>query len=314
MDIALGTGLTLRLVRVPAGEFVMGDAVGCDNERPLHRARIERPFWMATTEVTNEQYGCFDPVHQSGLEPMLWLKWSWEDYADLSQPRQPVCRVSWDEAMAFCRWLSGKTGRRITLPTEAQWEWACRAGAATPFSFGPLDADYSVHANLGDKQLAEFAADTALDNYTAARPMVNPNRYDDWIPRDDRFDDGGFVTEPVGRYQPNPWGLHDLHGNAWEWTRSAHRPYPYLDDDGRNALTLGGEERVVRGGSWYDRPKRCTASFRLSYPPWQRVFNVGFRVVCDDVVETAGRSGSGPNQPALSVGKAQRPGSAGWRH
>ena len=105
-----------------------------------------------------------------------------------------------------------------------------------------------------------------------------------------------------------------MHGNAWEWTRSAHRPYPYREDDGRNALTLGGEERVVRGGSWYDRPKRCTASFRLSYPPWQRVFNVGFRVVCDDAVETAGRSGSGPNQPALSVGKAQRPGSAGWRH
>ena len=85
--------------------------------------------------------------------------------------------------------------------------------------------------------------------------MVNPNRYDDWIPRDDRFDDGGFVTEPVGRYQPNPWGLHDMHGNAWEWTRSAYRPYPYREDDGRNALARAGEERVVRGGSWYDRPE-----------------------------------------------------------
>ena len=111
--------------------------------------------------------------------------------------------------------------------------------------------------------------------------MVNPNRYDDWIPRDNRFDDGGFVTEPVGRYQPNLWGLHDMHGNAWEWTRSAYRLYPYHENDGRNDLALAGEERVVRGGSWYDRPKRCTSSFRLFYPAWQRVFNVGFRVVCE---------------------------------
>jgi formylglycine-generating enzyme required for sulfatase activity len=100
--------------------------------------------------------------------------------------------------------------------------------------------------------------------------MVNPNRYDDWIPRDDRFNDRGFVSEPVGRYQPNPWGLHDLHGNAWEWTRSTAPAEP------------SGDGRIVRGGSWYDRPQRCTASFRLAYPPWQRVFNVGFRVVCED--------------------------------
>ena len=110
--------------------------------------------------------------------------------------------------------------------------------------------------------------------------MKNPNRYDDWIPRDDRFDDGGFVTEPVGKYKPNAWGLCDMHGNAAEWTRSSYRPYPYRDDD-RNA-TSANEEKVVRGGSWYDRPFHCTASYRVPYRPWQRVFNVGFRVVIED--------------------------------
>ena len=183
--------------------------------------------------------------------------------------------------MDFCRWLSQRSGRRVTLPTEAQWEWACRAGSAEPFSFGPLDADYSRHANLGDRRLRDFAADTSLDNYAAQRPMKEPGRFDDWLPRDDRFDDGGFVTEPVGKYRPNPWGLHDLHGNAAEWTRSAYRPYPYRDDDGRNAVAGSARdtERVVRGGSWRDRPARSTASWRLPYSQHQRVFNVGFRVV-----------------------------------
>jgi formylglycine-generating enzyme required for sulfatase activity len=206
---------------------------------------------------------------------------------DQDQPDQPAVRVSWEEAMAFCRWLSQKTGLKVSLPTEAQWEWACRAGSAAPFWFGELEADYSAFANLGDQRLREFAADTALDNYAAARPMVNPNSFDDWMPRDDRFKDGGFVTEPVGRYKPNPWGLHDMHGNAWEWTRSLSRAYPYRDDDGRNDASVRDGERVARGGSWFDRPKRCTASCRLSYPAWQRVYNVGFRVVCEGPADAA---------------------------
>jgi formylglycine-generating enzyme required for sulfatase activity len=168
----------------------------------------------------------------------------------------------------------------ITLPTEAEWEWACRAGAATPFHFGAADADYSSFANLGDKRLREFAADTSLDHYSAARPMKNPNSYDDWLPRDDRFNDGGFVTETVGKYKPNAWGLHDMHGNAAEWTLSAYRPFPFVDKP--DAGISRDTERVVRGGSWRDRPFRATASFRLPYRQHQRVCNVGFRIVCRD--------------------------------
>jgi formylglycine-generating enzyme required for sulfatase activity len=248
----LGDGVTLELVRIPGGQF------------PLAGEVVEvKPFWMARFETINRAFHQFRASHDSRVEDRHGYQFGRLCY-DVNQPDQPAVRVSWEDAMAFCRWLSARTGLAIKLPSGAQWEWACRAGSATPFWFGGLDADYSPFANLGDQKLAEFAADTALDNYSAARPMVNPNRYDDWIPRDDRFNDGGFVTEPVGRYRPNPWGLHDLHGNAAEWTRDAE-----------------GGLKVVRGGSWYDRPQHATAESRQFYPPWQKVFNVGFRIVCE---------------------------------
>jgi len=147
----------------------------------------------------------------------------------------------------------------VTLPTEAQWEYACRAGATTPFFFGDLQSDYSRFANPGDVRLR----DLALKKYVNVRLVQNPGRYDDWVPRDARFDDGAKVSVDVGRYQPNAWGLHDMHGNVWEWTRG------------------NGPLQAVRGGSWYDRPHRCTASHRLEYQPYQPVFSVGFRVIAE---------------------------------
>ena len=236
---------------------------------------------MAKCETANREFRQFIPDHDSRTEDRHGYQFGRLDY-DANKPEQPAVRVTWDDASAFCQWLSKRTGLLVKLPTEAQWEWSCRAGTTTPFWFGGLDADYSSFANLGDKMLSQFAADTALDNYETARPMSNPNRYDDWIPHDNRINDNGFIAEPVGKYQPNPWGLQDMHGNVWEWTRSASLPYPYRDNDGRNSTDSDKGLRVVRGGSWYDRPKRCTSSSRLSYQPWQRVFNVGFRVVCED--------------------------------
>jgi hypothetical protein len=102
----------------------------------------------------------------------------------------------------------------------------------------------------------------------------------DFVPREARFDDQSLVTADVGSYRPNAWGLHDMHGNAWEWTRSAYRPYPYGEGDSRHTPTA--EDRiVVRGGSWRDRPKVARSGYRLSYPTWQRVYNVGFRVIIE---------------------------------
>ncbi len=105
------------------------------NDR-LDVVQTPRPFWIGACEVTNEQFRQFRPEHDSGSEPMLWLKWHPGHFAALNQPRQPVCRVSWEEANAFCQWLSQKTGRKFTLPDESQWEWACRAGTDTAWSFG----------------------------------------------------------------------------------------------------------------------------------------------------------------------------------
>jgi formylglycine-generating enzyme required for sulfatase activity len=173
-----------------------------------------------------------------------------------------VVRVTWNEAMAFCKWLSQKSGRKFTLPTEAQWEWACRAGTAAPFFYGTRDTDFAKFANLADASLNQ------LDRGDAPP----------WHPRDPRFNDGCGVTGEVGRYEPNAWGLRNMIGNAAEWTLSNYQRYPYADTDGRNNLKTD-TMKTVRGGSWFDRPAHTGSAARLPYRPWQAVYNVGFRVV-----------------------------------
>jgi formylglycine-generating enzyme required for sulfatase activity len=276
-SVDLGGGAKLEFVRVPAGRFVMGDAAGCPDERPQTLVAIDKPFWMGRFEVTNAEFARFDPSHDSRFEHRSSWIFS-EKYLGwpLNGPRQPVVRVSWNEAVAFCRWLSGKAGLAVALPTEAQWEYACRAGTAGPLSYGGLDADFSRFANLADVTIRNLA----YEGWSPKSP--------DLAPRDARFDDHALVTADVGSYEANPWGLSDMHGNAAEWTRTAYRPYPYREDDGHNDLRADGE-KVVRGGSWYDRPLRCRSAFRLSYPAYQAVFNVGFRVVFEET--SGGRRG-----------------------
>lgn len=279
MEIPLTDKISIHLVKIPAGQFLMGSE-RMQDEMPVTKTDIEKPFWMARFEVTNELYALFDAEHDSRYEHRHGYQFGRKGYP-LNQPVQPVVRISWEEAMAFCDWLSQKTGKKFTLPTEAQWEWACRAGSATPFYFGEMGGDFVPYANLGDIRLRDFAACTAFKFYESAKILDNPNKYDDWIPRDTVYDDGGFVSEPVGRYRPNPWDLYDMHGNVAEWTRTAYAPYPYREDDGRNETERKGM-RVTRGGSWYDRPFRSTSSFRQPYREYQKVFNVGFRVILEE--------------------------------
>ncbi|MHB1033920.1 MAG: SUMF1/EgtB/PvdO family nonheme iron enzyme [Pirellulales bacterium] len=271
--VDLGGGVKLELVRIPAGQFVMGDAAGAEDEMPQASVAIPRAFWMARFETTNEQFARFDPAHDSRFEDRTSWIFS-EDYLGwpLNRPRQPVVRVSWNQAVAFCRWLSQKSGLTFSLPTEAQWEYACRAGAASSLAYGNLDTDFSPFANMADYTIRELA-------YTGWRPL-SP----DIAARDERFNDHALVTANVGGYRPNAWGLFDMHGNAAEWTRSAWRAYPYDPGDGRDEPAAEGK-KVVRGGSWFDRPDRCRSAFRLAYPAYQRVFNVGFRVVCEAAEE-----------------------------
>jgi formylglycine-generating enzyme required for sulfatase activity len=276
--IDLGDGVRMTFAYVPPGEFVMGSASGPADERPAARTAIRRGFWMAVMETTNGQYRRFDPSHDSGREDVQGYQFGMEGYP-LFEPRQPVVRVSWRRAADFCAWLSARTGLKAALPTEAQWEYACRAGAATSFSWGGPDDDFSKHANLADLKTREFACDTY--QHDRIIPLPDPTESDDWLPKDVRFNDGMLVSAETGRTRPNAWGLCDMHGNAAEWTRSEYRPYPYAEDDGRNRPD-GDAPRVARGGSWRDRPSRATASYRLAYRPYQPVFNVGFRVVIDE--------------------------------
>jgi formylglycine-generating enzyme required for sulfatase activity len=242
LKIGFSNGLTLELVLIPAGEFVLGDA-----DEPARRARIDKPFYMSKHEILNGQYRIFDSGHDSGY--ISGFKKDQSDRGEsVNQERQPAVRVSWQQAKRFCDWLTLKSDRKFSLPAEEEWEYACRAGTATPMNFGALDANFGKFANLAD------------------RSVLNICRGDpQWIPCVRAVQDGVAVTSVAGRYAPNAWGLYDMHGNAAEWTLSDY-------DGGR---------KVVRGGSFYDRPCRARSAFRFGYEPWQGVFDVGFRVVCE---------------------------------
>jgi len=263
-------GVKLSLVRVPAGQFVMGDVRGEADEFPQRVITVDRPIWISECEVTNAQFRRFDPSHNSGYYSKR------RDRADgkglsLNGDEQPAVRLSYEQAMDFCRWLSKRSGLTVTLPTEQQWEYACRAGTRTALNYGSVHDDFAPHANLADRTFSTGV----MDARGPMMPEGGVTQATGGVPHlvlegaklaDTRFDDGKRVTAPTGSYQPNRWGLFDMHGNAAEWTLSAY-------DDGR---------RVVRGGSFFDRPARSRSSFRLGYPSWQRVFNVGFRIVVID--------------------------------
>jgi formylglycine-generating enzyme required for sulfatase activity len=269
--VDLGGGVEMDFVLIPAGDYVMGSADGALDEQPPCRVAIEQPFWMGVTEVSNAQYACFDPAHDTGTIDQHNKDHTRPGYA-ANLPEQPAARVSWDEAVAFCAWLTERAGAPCTLPTEAQWEWACRAGSDDAFFYGGMDADFSTFANLADQSIKLLAV-AGID----PQPIPNPSPYEDFLPKDTRFNDGERIVAAVGKYQPNPWGLLDMHGNVAEWTRTSFAAYPYLED-GRNDPD-SRQDKVVRGGSWFDRPHRATSSFRLAYKPYQKVYNVGFRVI-----------------------------------
>ncbi|MBE0534438.1 MAG: SUMF1/EgtB/PvdO family nonheme iron enzyme [Phycisphaerae bacterium] len=270
----LGGGATMEFVRIPAGEFVMGSLEGGVDEMPLSRVQIDQPFWMGVIEVTNAQFKQFNPAHFNGFIDQQHKDHTTPGYP-MNDPEHPAVRVSWDEAMAFCQWLSATTGLKATLPTEAQWEWACRAGARSAMHFGDVDADFSGHANLADVSIKLLAV-----SGVNPQPIANPSRYDAFIPKIDSVNDGAKIVAHAGQYAPNAWGLKDMHGNVSEWTRSMYAAYPYSESDGRNDLAAQGQ-RVARGGSWYERPKRATSSYRFMYERYQKVYNVGFRVICE---------------------------------
>lgn len=275
MTIALTDEISMNFAKIPAGRFVMGSRDGELDELPFRDVAVTKSFWMATTEVSNAQYHAFDANHDSGFLDAWGLNQPRRGY-DVRQPNSPVIRVSWEKAMEFCAWLSKKTGKKVTLPREDQWEWACRAGSATAMSYGERAIDFSADENLADVTTKQLARGGIKNT-----PIENPSLAETYLPADYTSDDGALVTTGTGSYRPNAWGLYDMHGNVQEWTRSTYRPYPYHDMDDRNAADTT-TRKVVRGGSWRDRPQRATSSYRRDYPAWQQVYNVGFRVVIEE--------------------------------
>lgn len=269
----LGEGVTMRFSLIPAGSFVMGTNDWFYDEGPAKVQKIEKPFYMATFETTNAQYKTFDKNYDSGFYDRHWKDHVNRGYP-ANLPEQSVVRVPWNMAMEFCKWLGEKYGLEVSLPTEAQWEWAAKAGSDKDFWFGDVGSDYGVFENLADVNTKKFAV-VGID----PQPIRNPSKEMAFVPADLEVDDGELVTASVGSYMPSPFNLYDINGNVAEWT---------LDD---YTDTLGGKPvenfKVARGGSWRDRAKWARTTLRRFYPPWQRVYNVGFRVVINDPAKAA---------------------------
>ena len=262
MTLPLGEGVSMTFRRIPAGIYVMGSTNGYPNE--VQRvATVTNAFWLGETEVRNDQYHAFDPSHDSRFQDMFGKDHIVPGWIG-NHRLMPAVRVSWERAAAFCAWLGKKTGRTARLPTEEEWEWAARCGTATPFPWGGLADDYSKYANLADKQV-RWSMNEGWDGPGRIRPR-KPYKVEQNFPlHDEQWTDDAFSLNYVRRAQPNLWGLYDMHGNAAEWTASAY----------------DATRKTVRGGSFASRPKDATSSWRWGYEPWQKVYDVGFRVLIE---------------------------------
>jgi formylglycine-generating enzyme required for sulfatase activity len=231
----LPNGITLEMVSLPAGEFLMGspdsDSDASDDEKPPHQVKVNS-FAIGKYPVTQAQYEAV-----MGTNPSYFK----------NNPQNAVERVSWNDAQAFCQKLSQITGKTYRLPTEAEWEYACRAGTTTRFYFGD-DAN----------QLGDYV-------------WYNGNSQD--------------KTHPVGQKKPNAWGLHDMIGNVWEWCEDDwHDNYIGAPTDG-SAWFIKNDNRsqsrkCLRGGSWYNNPNGCRSANRYRNFPVDGNSNIGFRVAC----------------------------------
>lgn len=272
--VEIAPGIKMTFVRIPAGEFVMGSYNGPSDTYPTSKVKIKKAFWMTELETTNEQFNVIFPDHDSRYVDQQWKDHVVQGYP-ANKPEQPVIRVSYNDAMEYCRKLSEKTGLNITLPTEAQWEWACRAGSDSDFWFGDMHTDFGKKENLADKTTLLFAV-SGVD----PKPMSPSSpwyKYYTFLPKEESVDDGNLVQVGGKIYEANPFGLYNMHGNVSEWTRSDYLPYPYKENSKQVA-----EYKVARGGSYIERPKFSTSYSRKGFLPYQRVFNVGFRVIIED--------------------------------
>jgi formylglycine-generating enzyme required for sulfatase activity/tRNA A-37 threonylcarbamoyl transferase component Bud32 len=230
-------GMKFRLI--PAGTFLMGspEGKGRDNERPQHKVTITRAFRLAIHTVTQSQW-------QQVMGTTPWKGQGWvKEGSDIA-----ATYVSWDDAVAFCKRLSEREGRRYRLPTEAEWEWCCRAGTTTEYSFGD-----------DESSLSEYA----------------------WFDGNAYYKDQTYA-HAVRQKKPNPFGLYDMHGNVWEWCEDwfddeYYSSSPGIDPTGPSS----GSSRVSRGGSWIDEPDAVRCAKRVLSTPVRRGYDNGFRILLE---------------------------------
>jgi formylglycine-generating enzyme required for sulfatase activity len=263
-----------EMVAVPAGSFAMGsrkNEKGRDgNEGPQHPVTIVRPFAVGKFEVTVDQFAAFvkETGHDMGSTCDVWQdgKWaerpgrSWNNPGFTQSGSHPVACVSWDDAKAYVAWLSGKTGRAYRLPTEAEWEYAARAGTTTRYHFGNDEKDLCRYGNGADR--------TARNDIAGAKSWTV-------LP----CSDGHAYTAPVGSFPANGFGLHDVHGNVWEWTEDCwHDNYTGAPPDGSAWTTGDCKIHVLRGGSWGYPPVYLRSAVRGMIAANYRYINSGIRV------------------------------------
>lgn len=264
----LAEGVALTMVRIPAGSFAMGapetEGGSSDRERPVHRVTL-REFLMGQTSITQAQWRAVAEWERpENVEERRWPEALDSDpVAKLKDPKRfrgeqrPVVNVSWLEAEKFCERLRLRTGKNYMLPSEAQWEYACRAGTTTPFHFGQ-----TISSELANYNCTKTYADGPKGKYREQ-------------------------TTDVGMFPANAWGLQDMHGNVLEWCADHwHGSYAGAPEDGRAwidedaSANQAQQSRLLRGGSWYDYRGDCRSAFRNIIHPDYRNHYIGFRVCC----------------------------------
>jgi formylglycine-generating enzyme required for sulfatase activity len=258
----------MKLVLIPAGEFLMGspetEQGRKPDESPQHKVRITKQFYIGATTVTKDQFAAFvhDISYRTEREKAGGASWSSVGFRQAGS--HPVVNVSWNDAKAFCAWLSKKEGKEYRLPTEAEWEYACRAGTQTRFSFGNDDRDLYKYGNYCDK------------SSTSGLP---------W--QDKAHNDGFDKTAPVGSLKSNDWGLYDMHGNVSQWCEDWHDKDYYQNSPAADPTgPAQGTERVVRGGAYDNLAGICRSAFRSMHKPDFGSSYFGFRVVLVSISKT----------------------------
>ena len=253
LTLDLGNGVTMKLVLIPAGTFTMGspptELGRSPNEGPQHEVTISKPFYMGIYTVTQAQY-----EQVMGTNPSFF-----------KGANNPVETVSWDDATEFCKKLSQKTGKRVRLPTEAQWEYAARAGTTTAYAFG--EGISQDQASFGKRyQLPAPRSSRRGSNRKTVQPSIRirPNMH----------------TNVAASFQPNGFGLYDMHGNVWEWCEDVYDAQYYARSPRLDPLnTVEGASRVLRGGSWVTKASTLRSANRSRAWPDLRTAFYGLRLV-----------------------------------